>query len=61
MGWGTVTSPYGVKDLIQGPVRWRVVSLGGFASESIIGVQGARSTGFVPVQEVAQGQPLRSP
>jgi len=38
-----------------------VVSLGGFASESIIGGEGGRSTGCGPVQKVAHGQPLRSP
>ena len=49
-----MTSPYGVKDLTQGPVRYRAVSLGGFASVVSIGRPGGTATGSDPVQEVAQ-------
>ena len=43
-GGGPSPPPTVVKDLTQDLSRWRVVSLGGFASESIIGVGGGWGT-----------------
>ena len=48
-----MTSPYGVKDLTQGPVRYRVVSLGGFASVVSIGRPGGTAAGSVPAGELS--------
>ena len=50
---GPLCSRLRVKDLTQDLSRCRVVSLGGFASESIIGGEDARSTGSVPPYELA--------
>ena len=52
-GGGPSPPPTVVKDLTQDLSRWRVVSLGGFASGVIIGSQGGGGTPLVPVCQAA--------